>query len=468
MPLRNRPLRQVVRPVVRPVLRSVLGRAGIVLLAVLMYLGALALPAAAADEPVPPVPQGKVVLTGPGTAIAGQVGTFTAVVSDPTGAPLAGAQVSLEAKEGTSWRVVATGTSDASGRTALIAEFPRRVAIVLHRAVATYDGVEFDPSNELKVAVVKAKVLARLTGPASVVDERAITLTAHGSPAARGTKVDLQVHTSGRWVKARSAKLDKAGKATFVLRPRATTRYRVVVAATAVSLKGVSELHLVRNLPPGPVVELPAKAPKPRLVLGVQKRASGQGANAVTTRIPNHIWKLMKGRSWRPGCPVGRAGLRYLRINYWGFDGYRHRGELVAAATAVGKMRAALTELYQRKIPIRSMYLVDRFGYSAKLGGANDYRSMAADNTSAFNCRTVVNSPTRRSPHSSGRSLDLNPWENPFRSASGLVPNSWWHSRTHPQVAWRARSHVVVKVMAKHGMRWTYGTGDSHHFDARG
>jgi len=111
---------------------------------------------------------------------------------------------------------------------------------------------------------------------------------------------------------------------------------------------------------------------------------------------------------------------------------------------------------------------VDRFGWSKKLGGANDYKSMDADNTSVFNCRRVVGNPGARSPHSYGRSLDLNPWENPHRSSQGIVPNRRRTSQHHPRVAWRSRSHRVVRIMAKHGFRWTYGTGDAHHFDAVG
>jgi hypothetical protein len=111
---------------------------------------------------------------------------------------------------------------------------------------------------------------------------------------------------------------------------------------------------------------------------------------------------------------------------------------------------------------------VDRFGWSTRLRGADDYRSMAADNTSAFNCRGVVGNPGVRSPHSYGRSLDVNPWENPYRSRQGTVPNTWWPSRSHPRVAWRSRSHRVVQTMANHGLRWTYGTSDAHHFDAGG
>ena len=103
----------------------------------------------------------------------------------------------------------------------------------------------------------------------------------------------------------------------------------------------------------------------------------------------------MTGLSWHRGCPVGRAGLRLLRINYWDYGGYRRRGELVANADAAGQMAAALAEMYRRKLPIRAMYRVDRFGWGARSRGGDDYGSMAAGNTSAFNCRDVVGRPRR-------------------------------------------------------------------------
>ena len=125
----------------------------------------------------------------------------------------------------------------------------------------------------------------------------------------------------------------------------------------------------------------------------------------------------MVGRSWHPGCPVGRSSLRLVQVNYWDYDGYRRRGEMVVNADVVGSFTGAFTELHQRRLPVRAMYRVDRFGWSPRLGGANDYASMAAGNTSVFNCRTWSTAPGVRSPHSWGRSLDLNTWENPYRSA---------------------------------------------------
>lgn len=185
------------------------------------------------------------------------------------------------------------------------------------------------------------------------------------------------------------------------------------------------------------------------------------------TAIPSGVWREMTGRSWHAGCPVGRAGLRLLRVNYFDYAGYRRRGEMVLNADVAGQVSAAFVELYARGMPLRSMYRVDRFGWSSRVQGADDHRSMAAGNTSGFNCRDVVNMPGVQSPHSWGRAVDVNTWENPYRSATGLVPNAWWQPRTHPRVAWRSTRHTVVQVMVRHGLRWTYGTRDSQHFDAR-
>ena len=55
------------------------------------------------------------------------------------------------------------------------------------------------------------------------------------------------------------------------------------------------------------------------------------------------------------------------------------------------------------------------------LVGADDHRSMAADNTSAFNCRFVAGSDGVWSEHAYGRALDLNPLENPYVTESGYV-----------------------------------------------
>jgi hypothetical protein len=102
-------------------------------------------------------------------------------------------------------------------------------------------------------------------------------------------------------------------------------------------------------------------------------------------RIDSGIRARMTGVSWHRGCPVGFADLGLLTVSHWGFDGRRHRGRLVVNRDATAAMLEAMRSLYRLRFPIRQMRLVDAYG-------ADDHRSMAADNTSAFNCRFVAGS----------------------------------------------------------------------------
>jgi hypothetical protein len=122
----------------------------------------------------------------------------------------------------------------------------------------------------------------------------------------------------------------------------------------------------------------------------------------------------MTGVSWHRGCPVGFGELRLLTVTHWGFDGELHRGRLVVHRDAARSMLDAMRSLYRLRYPIRQMRLVDAYG-------ADDHRSMGADNTSAFNCRFVAGSGGIWSEHAYGRALDLNPLENPYVTASGYV-----------------------------------------------
>jgi hypothetical protein len=293
-----------------------------------------------------------------------------------------------------------------------------------------------------------------------------MTWTADGSPVTGGVTVQSKPLGSGSWTTYRRLRTNSAGRATVAVRPRVDSAWRAIGRAYSWWSSDTSAYLRINNVPPIPPVAYPAAAPRP-VSTPAQPRAVGSGANARITTISNAVWRSMVGRSWHRGCPVGRSGLRLLTINYWGFNGYRYRGQMVLSSAVVGRATASLRDMYSGRFPIRRMYRVDRFGWSKRLQGADDYKSMRADNTSAFNCRSVVNRPGVRSPHARGRAVDINTWENPYRSATGLVPNSWWASRSHPKIAWRSSSHPVVKIWRSHGFRWTYGTGDSQHVDGR-
>jgi hypothetical protein len=109
--------------------------------------------------------------------------------------------------------------------------------------------------------------------------------------------------------------------------------------------------------------------------------------------------------SWHQGCPVPVSDLRLVRVSFWGFDGRAHQGKLILHRRYTSPVVKALRILYYQRFPIRRMKLVEAYGSS-------DDRSMAADNTSAFNCRGVTGSSSW-SEHAYGRAIDINPLENP-------------------------------------------------------
>ena len=435
-------------------------------LALGLGLAALGLPAHAAD----PVPT-TLTLTServPADAETPLAVTLTAQ-SDPE-APVPGATVHLERRVDGDWAEVAVLVTDESGQAEAPQTLARDAADNVFRA--RYDGdptYAADRSSRWQAPMKRRTGVVTVGGPKKVVDEQAVEVrvrwrTRSGEPV-RG-KVELQRRLPGKdWKRYRSLRTDAEGRATLAVRPRVDTRWRARSPRLDWVKADRSRVHRVDNLPPGTPVRLPRAAPRPRINLPDQAHAVGAGANPRITPIPNGVWNQMTGRSWHQGCPVGRSGLRLLRINYWAYDGYRHRGELVARTDAVDNMRNALAAMYRRELPLRSLYRVDRFGWSDRLHGADDYRSMRAGNTSAFNCRDVVGRPGVRSPHAYGRALDINTWENPYHSSHGWTPNGWWPSRSHPRVAWRSRQHAVVRIMLNNGFRWTYGTSDSQHFD---
>src|SRR5881392_1432567 len=87
--------------------------------------------------------------------------------------------------------------------------------------------------------------------------------------------------------------------------------------------------------------------------------------------------------SWHPGCPVAPSRLRRVRVTYWGFDRRGHTGALVANEDAVPALVRVFSRLYDARFPIRRLRPIDVYG-------GKDERSLAADNTAAFNCRYVV------------------------------------------------------------------------------
>jgi len=171
--------------------------------------------------------------------------------------------------------------------------------------------------------------------------------------------------------------------------------------------------------------------------------------------------------SWRPGCPVGPAGLRRVRLVYWGFDGRPHTGTLVVAQAVVTDVVTVFRGLYRQRFPIRSMRPVDDFD-------ASDPASMAADNTSAFNCRYAVapGSPAW-SAHAYGTAIDVNTVENPYLDRGSVLPPAGraYLDRSAYRPGMAVPGGVLVAAFAAAGWSWggRWSTApDYQHFSRSG
>ena len=168
--------------------------------------------------------------------------------------------------------------------------------------------------------------------------------------------------------------------------------------------------------------------------------------------------------SWRPGCPVPLRDLRLVRITHWGFDGRPRPGELVVHAAYAEGIQRVFAELFTAQFPIEQVRLVDEFG-------GDDDRSMAANNTSAFNCRPAFGS-TGWSQHAYGRAIDINPLRNPYVTTGGVHPSAGreFVRRDGSVQGLITADGPVVQAFARVGWRWggAWSNPDYQHFSSNG
>ena len=193
--------------------------------------------------------------------------------------------------------------------------------------------------------------------------------------------------------------------------------------------------------------------------------ALAPGFHACVQPIPPVVRAGMTGVSWRPGCPVGLGELRLVTLTYRGFDGRAHAGRLVANRDAAATLVSVFRRLYAAGFPIRRMELVDRYG-------ADDFRSIEADNTSAFNCRAATGS-SHWSQHAYGRAIDVNPIENPYvssgRSSHPASAPYLDRSRHRPGMAYEGSTLVGAFRAAGWGWGGSWaGIKDYQHFSSTG
>ncbi|WP_436501217.1 M15 family metallopeptidase [Actinokineospora sp. HUAS TT18] len=186
------------------------------------------------------------------------------------------------------------------------------------------------------------------------------------------------------------------------------------------------------------------------------------GYKATIDPVPADV---LARSTWQPGCPVGKDGLRYLTMSFWGYDGRPHTGEMIVNESAAVGVTHVFAKLYAARFPLEEMRVTARPELDLHPTGDGN-------NTSAFVCRPTVNATTW-SAHAYGLAIDVNPFCNPYIKGDLILPElaSSYVDRKNVRPGMVYAGDVVVRAFTEIG--WTWGgtwtsPRDIQHFSATG
>ena len=189
------------------------------------------------------------------------------------------------------------------------------------------------------------------------------------------------------------------------------------------------------------------------------------------SKISAKMKKQMKGKSYpKSGAKISFSQLRAVTVKYYNFNGKTKTGTLIVNKKIAAKVAKIFFELYEMKYPIQRIVPVDEYG-------GNDEKSMAANNTSAFNYRRIAGS-SKLSMHSRGLAIDINPRINPCVKNGVVSPENGkaYQIRKIKKCKGRYKKYMihcndkVYKLFKKYGFTWGgdwNSLKDYQHFEYR-
>lgn len=153
------------------------------------------------------------------------------------------------------------------------------------------------------------------------------------------------------------------------------------------------------NQEPGAVID------KDRIDFGNDKKyfTADEINEAVYTRIRN--------KSYPENAKIALDELRYIKVLHYNYKHEIQVGELIVNKAIALDCVEIFHELFQSEYEIETMRLVDDYWTGDSV--ESDTNSIAHNNTSSFNYRTVPGSGSL-SNHAKGRAIDINPLQNPY------------------------------------------------------
>lgn len=186
----------------------------------------------------------------------------------------------------------------------------------------------------------------------------------------------------------------------------------------------------------------------------LKKQLEGIGVEHLFYKeeISDALFARILGKSFKEDCTIPRDTLVYLRVMHMGFDGENYVGELIVSNEVAADILEIFQELYKAEYPIEKMVLIDEYG-------ADDESSMADNNSSAFNYRTISHS-TKLSNHSYGKAIDINPLYNPYvKTVNGQLvcqpANAETYMDREKEFSYKITADdLCCRLFKEHGFTW--------------
>ena len=177
--------------------------------------------------------------------------------------------------------------------------------------------------------------------------------------------------------------------------------------------------------------------------------------------LPNEVISRISGVSYKENPYVKLSDLSYLKVKYYDFDHNVQSGELIVAKKLAEEVLDIFYELFEGEYEIEKIRLVDEYD-------ADDERSMADNNSSAFNYRVVADTDTI-SAHSYGRAIDINPLINPYIVGDKVMPaNAVEYADRGKDFEHKIdRTDLCYCIFKRHGWKWGgewHSSKDYQHF----
>lgn len=188
-----------------------------------------------------------------------------------------------------------------------------------------------------------------------------------------------------------------------------------------------------------------------------------------STTLTEELMEYITGKSYpdtTEPIQISYDVLAYVHILHYDFEGQVQEGELICNQAIAQDLVDIFRTLYEHQYAIEKVRLIDEYD-------ADDELSMADNNTSCFNYRTVPGK-TKLSNHSYGYAIDINPLYNPYvrtRNGTELISpdnGAVYADRSVDFPHKIDREDLCYKLFIEHGFQWGgawNSSKDYQHFE---